>query len=47
MQQQLWDCDPPSIHHTSPLNVKLSCAVKFKSFILKIRFLQTVAFLFV
>ena len=30
-------CDPPTIHHAL-LNCKLSCAVKFKSLILKIWF---------
>ena len=39
----LLDCDPPTICQAS-LNCKL---VKFKSFILKIQFLQTLAFLFV
>ena len=42
MQRRLCDCDPPTIHRAS-LNCKLSLAVKFKSFILKIRFLQTVS----
>ena len=46
MQRRLCDCDPPTIHHAL-LHCKLSRAVKFKSFILKIRFLQTAAFLFV
>ena len=40
------DCNLPTIHHAS-LNCKISGAVKFKSFILKIKFLQTLAFLFV
>ena len=35
---------PPTIHHASP-SCKLTGAVKFKSFILKIPFLQTAAFL--
>ena len=42
----LMTCNLHTIHHTS-LSCKLSCAVKFKSFILKIRFLQMAAFLFV
>ena len=45
MQRRLCDCDPPTIHHAL-LYCKLSRAVKFKSFILKIQFLQTVAFYF-
>ena len=43
VQPQLYDCDPPTIHHAS-LSCKLSRAVKLKRFILKIRFLQTAAF---
>ena len=46
VQPRLYDCDPPTIHHAS-LSCKLSRGVKFKSFIQKIRFLQTAAFLFV
>ena len=42
----LYGRDPPTIPHAS-LSCKLSRAEKFKSFILKIRFLQTEAFLFV
>ena len=46
VQRRLCDCDPPTIHHAS-LNCKLSRSVKFKSFILKILFLQTLDFLLV
>ena len=48
MQPRLHDCDPPTIHHASQ-SCKLSRAMKFKSFIPKVKiwFLQTAAFLFV
>ena len=41
VQSRLYD--PPTIHHAS-LSCKLPRAVKFKSIIQKIRFLQTAAF---
>ena len=43
VQQRLCDCDPLTIHH-SLLNCNLSHAVKFKSFIFKIQFLQPYLF---